>query len=65
MIGNQAPWDFDVSVKDIYSTLKTGATMEIIPRQMFSVPGTAFGFLCERKVTVLVWAVSALCMFLL
>lgn len=62
VIGNQAPWDFDVSVKDIYSTLKTGATMEIIPRQMFSFPVQLLDFLCERKVTVLVWAVSALCM---
>ena len=26
VIGNQAPFDFDVSVKDIYSALKTGAT---------------------------------------
>ena len=26
VMGNQAPWDFDVSVKDIYSGLKTGAT---------------------------------------
>ena len=53
VIGNQAPWDFDVSVKDIYSTLKTGATMEIIPRQMFSFPVQLLDFLCERKVAVL------------
>ena len=38
VIGNQAPFDFDVSVKDIYSTLKTGATMQIIPKQYFSFP---------------------------
>ena len=25
VIGNQAPWDFDVSVKDIYSGIKTEA----------------------------------------
>ena len=62
IIGNQAPFDFDVSVKDIYSTLKTGATMEIIPRQFFSFPMKLLDFLCERKVTTLIWAVSALCM---
>ena len=33
VIGNQAPFDFDVSVKDIYSALKTGATLEIIPKK--------------------------------
>ena len=36
VMGNQAPWDFDVSVKDIYSGLKTGATVQIIPKQLFS-----------------------------
>lgn len=35
-IGNQAPFDFDVSVKDIYSTLKVGATMVIIPKKNYS-----------------------------
>ena len=36
MIGNQAPFDFDVSVKDIYSCLKTGATLIIIPKSITS-----------------------------
>lgn len=31
VIGNQAPFDFDVSVKDIYSSLCVGATLVIIP----------------------------------
>ncbi len=30
IIGNQAPFDFDVSVKDIYSGLKCGATIQIV-----------------------------------
>lgn len=62
VIGNQAPWDFDVSVKDIYSTLKCGATMQIIPKRYFSFPTKLLDFLCEREVTTLIWAVSALCM---
>ena len=61
VIGNQAPWDFDVSVKDIYSTIKTGATMQIIPRQYFSIPVKLLDFLCEREVTTIIWAVSAVC----
>ena len=61
VIGNQAPFDFDVSVKDIYSTLSTGATMQIIPKKMFSFPMTLLDYLEERKVTTLIWAVSALC----
>lgn len=61
VIGNQAPFDFDVSVKDIYSTLKCGATMQIIPKVMFSFPIKLLDYLEERKVTTLIWAVSALC----
>lgn len=61
VIGNQAPFDFDVSVKDIYSTIKTGATMEILPRQLFSFPTKLLDYLCDRRVTTAIWAVSALC----
>ena len=61
VIGNQAPFDFDVSVKDIYSTLKCGATMQIIPKKFFSFPTKLLDYLVEREVTILIWAVSALC----
>lgn len=61
VIGNQAPFDFDVSVKDIYSTIRCGATMQIIPKKKFSFPTILIDHLIERKVTTLVWAVSALC----
>ena len=61
VIGNQAPFDFDVSVKDIYSTLKAGATMQIIPKKLFSFPSMLIDYLIGREVTVLIWAVSALC----
>ena len=61
VIGNQAPFDFDVSVKDIYSSVRVGATVQIIPKQKFSFPVMLIDYLCERKVTTLIWAVSALC----
>lgn len=60
ILGNQAPWDFDVSVKDIYSGLCTGATVQIIPREYFSVPNRLLDYLDEKQVTSLTWAVSAL-----
>ncbi len=60
VLGNQAPLDFDVSVKDVYSGLATGATVELIPKEYFSVPVKLMDFLEERKVTNLTWAVSAL-----
>lgn len=59
-IGNQAPFDFDVSVKDIYAGLMTGAELIMIPRQMFSSPPMLLDYLCSKKVTSLTWAVSAL-----
>lgn len=59
-IGNQAPFDFDVSVKDIYSCLKTGATLVIIPKRYFSSPKELIDYLCDKEVTTLIWAVSAL-----
>ncbi|MEG1753621.1 MAG: amino acid adenylation domain-containing protein [Christensenella sp.] len=61
VIANQAPLDFDVSVKDIYLALSTGATVQLIPRAYFSFPTKLMDFLCERRVTTLIWAVSALC----
>ena len=60
-IGNQAPFDFDVSVKDIYSAIYTGATVVLIPREYFSKPVCLMDYLCDRKISILIWAVSALC----
>lgn len=61
ILANQAPFDFDVSVKDIYSGLKMGAHVALIPREYFTNPTVLMDYLCEKKVTTLVWAVSAMC----
>ena len=60
IFGNQAPFDFDVSTKDIYNSFKNGATVDIIPQRMFSFPVDLIKHLNERKVSVIIWAVSAL-----
>ncbi len=60
IIGNQAPFDFDVSVKDIYAAVYTGATLVLIPRRLFSQPAALIDFLCTHSVTSLTWAASAL-----
>ncbi len=62
VIGNQAPFDFDVSVKDIYSALRTGATLVLLPKALFSNPSALLDFICEQKITTMIWAVSALCL---
>lgn len=61
VIGNQAPFDFDVSVKDIYSALATGAKVQIIPRDYFSKPAMLMDYLADSDVTILIWAASAMC----
>lgn len=61
VIGNQAPFDFDVSVKDIYSAWMTGASLLLIPREYFSTPPRLLDYICDNHVTNLTWAVSALC----
>lgn len=62
VIGNQAPFDFDVSVKDIYGALASGATLQILPRRLFSEPAALVETLRKRHVTTLTWAVAALCL---
>ena len=61
-LGNQAPFDFDVSTKDIYSTLAASATLVIIPRRLFMQPADLAAYLERNRVTVLIWAVAALCL---
>ncbi len=60
VIGNQAPFDFDVSVKDIFSAVRTGATLVIIPTAYFRFPNRVMDMLETYRVTTLIWAVSAL-----
>lgn len=60
IFANQAPFDFDVSVKDLYGTLIAGGSLWVVPQSMFSMPGKLISYLNEKKVTVLIWAVSAL-----
>lgn len=61
VFANQAPFDFDVSVKDIYTCLLTGARLQLVPREYFSVPTRLMDCLANSHATTLVWAVSALC----
>lgn len=60
VFGNQAPFDFDVSAKDIYCCLKLGGSLQVIPKRLFSFPVQLIPYLNERRVNTLIWAVSAL-----
>lgn len=61
IFGNQAPFDFDVSVKDIYSTVLNCATMHILPKKLFAFPVELIQYLNEKKVTIAIWATTVLC----
>ena len=60
ILGNQTPFCFDASAKDIYLMLKTGARMEIIPSEKFIFPVTLIEYLNEKKITFISWVPSAL-----
>ena len=59
VVANQAPFYFDCSVKDIGICLRSGATLNIIPKKCFAFPKLLVQFLNDRKVTCLFWATSA------
>ncbi len=61
ILANQAPLDFDVSVKDIYSGMAAGARVQLIPREYFSTPVDLMDYLDDTEATILIWAVSAMC----
>lgn len=58
--GNQAPFYFDNSVLDIYSMIKTGASMHIIPQPLFLQPVLLLNYLKENEITTIFWVPSAM-----
>lgn len=60
VFGNQAPFDFDVSVKDIYLSLKVGGRLEILEKKLFSFPKLLIERLNGREIDTVIWAVPAL-----
>lgn len=62
IFGNQAPFYFDNSILDIYSTLKNGATMHIISNHLFSVPIRLLEYIQTHKINCIFWVPSALLM---
>lgn len=58
--GNQAPFYFDNSILDIYSMMKTGAALYIIPGELFSQPVLLLKYLKENKINNIFWVPSAL-----
>ncbi len=62
VFGNQTPLYFDACLKELYPTLKFGATTYLIPRSLFMLPIKLVEYLNEHKINTVCWVVSALTM---
>lgn len=62
VFGNQAPLYFDACMKEIYPTLKFGATTWLIPHELFMFPVRLVEYLNLHKINTICWVVSALTM---
>lgn len=62
VFGNQTPLYFDACLKELYPTLKFGATTYLIPRELFMLPVKLVEFLNEHEINTICWVVSALTM---
>lgn len=60
VFGNQAPFDFDVSIKDIYLTVRCGASMHILEKPLFMMTKKLVERLNLFRVNTLIWAASAM-----
>ncbi len=60
VLASQLPLHFDASSKDVYCTLKLGATCRIVPRMLFSFPAKLTCYLDEMGITTIIWVPSAL-----
>ena len=62
VFGNQTPLYFDACLKELYPTLKFGATTYLIPKSYFKMPVKLVEFLNDHKINTVCWVVSALTM---
>lgn len=63
VFGNQAPLYLDASLKDVYTTLKYGATTYFIPKKLFMSPVKLIKYLNEHKINTICFVSSALTIF--
>ena len=59
--GNQTPFYFSMSVLDLFSTVRAGATLDIIPKVYFTFPVKLAEYVNNKKINTIYWVPSALC----
>lgn len=62
VFGNQTPLYVDACLKELYPTLKFGATTYLIPKELFMFPIKLVEYMNKYQVNTVCWVVSALVM---
>lgn len=60
VIGNQAPFIFDNSTLDIYLMIFTGATLYLIPEQLYMFPVKLLEYINTNQINFIFWVPSVL-----
>lgn len=60
IIGNQAPFTFDNSTLDIYLCFATGATLVLIPEQLFAFPVKLMEYVAAQRINFIFWVPSVM-----
>lgn len=63
ILANQAPLYFDNSILDIFSSVKAGATLHLLPNHLFAFPNKILECLEKEKVSTIFWVPSVLIYF--
>ncbi|WP_373447870.1 amino acid adenylation domain-containing protein [Campylobacter bilis] len=63
ILANQAPFYFDNSVLDIFSSIKAGATLHILPNPLFAFPNKITDYLIKNAINTIFWVPSVLIYF--
>lgn len=63
ILANQAPFYFDNSILDIFSSIKVGATLHILPNALFAFPRKIVQYLKEHQISFIFWVPSVLIYF--
>ncbi len=57
--GNQSPFYVTMSLKDVFMTLRAGATICLVPQRLFATPKRMLQYLDDHHVTTLMWVPTA------
>lgn len=62
IFANQTPLYWDASMKEIYATLRCGASTWLVPKELFMFPVQLVEYLNDHHINTICWVVSALTM---